>query len=72
MPPVLWLVGSLIAYAAVLLTGPFEVYRLSMLSVWFLAGFAAQLLFGVMSHLLPTMMGPGPIAAAGLQVEGGH
>ncbi len=63
----LWLIGSLIAYAALLLTGPFEAYRLSVLSVWFLAGFAAQLLFGVMSHLLPTMMGPGPIAAAGLQ-----
>ncbi|MFZ2510931.1 MAG: cupredoxin domain-containing protein, partial [Gordonia sp. (in: high G+C Gram-positive bacteria)] len=63
----LWLLGSLVAYAALLLTGPFEAYRLSILSVWFLAGFAAQLLFGVMSHLLPTMMGGGAVTAAGLQ-----
>lgn len=61
----LWLFGSLIAYAVILLTGPFDAARVTLLSVWFLAGFAAQLLFGVMSHLLPTMMGPGPVAAAG-------
>lgn len=63
----LWLIGSLVAYAVLLLTGPFEAQRLSILSVWFLAGFAAQLLFGVMSHLLPTMMGGGPVTTAGLQ-----
>ncbi|GAA3949637.1 multicopper oxidase domain-containing protein [Gordonia caeni] len=62
----LWLLGSLAAYATVLLTGPFQTERISLLTVWFLAGFAAQLLFGVMSHLLPTMMGGGPVTAAGL------
>ena len=62
----LWLLGSLAAYATVLLTGPFQTDRISLLTVWFLAGFAAQLLFGVMSHLLPTMMGGGPVTAAGL------
>ncbi|WP_308221332.1 multicopper oxidase domain-containing protein [Gordonia alkaliphila] len=61
----LWLLGSLVAYLVVLLTGPFEVTRLSLLSMWFLAGFAGQLLLGVMSHLLPTLMGGGPVTAAG-------
>lgn len=61
----LWLFGSLIAYATTLITGPFVTSRITLLTVWFLAGFAGQLLFGVMSHLIPTMMGPGPVAAAG-------
>lgn len=54
----LWLIGSLGGYAVMLLTGPFVADRVTVLTVWFLAGFAGQLLFGVMSHLLPTMMGP--------------
>ncbi|MFC0315627.1 multicopper oxidase domain-containing protein [Gordonia phosphorivorans] len=64
----LWLLGSLVAYLVVLLTGPFDAARLSLLTVWFLAGFAGQLLLGVMSHLLPTLMGGGPVTAAGLAV----
>ncbi len=64
----LWLFGSLIAYAVMLVTGPFDTARVTLLTVWFLAGFAAQLLFGVMSHLLPTMMGGGPVTKAGLAV----
>lgn len=64
----LWLFGSLIAYAVMLVTGPFDATRVTLLTVWFLAGFAAQLLLGVMSHLLPTMMGGGPVTKAGLAV----
>ncbi len=64
----LWLFGSLMAYAVVLVTGPFDAARITLLTVWFLAGFAGQLLLGVMSHLLPTMMGGGPVTAAGKKV----
>lgn len=64
----LWLIGSLTAYAVILLTGPFDASRISLLTVWFLAGFAGQLLLGVMSHLLPTMMGGGEVTVAGKRV----
>ncbi len=60
-----WLIGSLAGYGVILLTGPFEASRITLLTVWFLAGFAGQLLLGVMSHLLPVMMGGGPVTAAG-------
>lgn len=63
-----WLLGSLVAYAVVLLTGPFDASRITLLTVWFLAGFAGQLLLGVMSHLLPTMMGGGEVTVAGKRV----
>ncbi|WP_035720032.1 multicopper oxidase domain-containing protein [Gordonia shandongensis] len=61
----MWLIGTLVWYAVVLVSGPFVQDRLSLLTIGFLAGFAAQLLFGVMSHLLPTMMGGGEVTAAG-------
>ncbi len=60
----LWLFAALTAYALTLVSGPFQTERITLLTPWFLAGFAAQLLFGVMSHLLPTMMGGGPVTAA--------
>ncbi len=56
----LWLLGSLAVLAIVLATGPMVPDRATLMTVPFLAGFAAQLLFGVMSHLLPTLMGGGP------------
>ncbi|MDG3012651.1 multicopper oxidase domain-containing protein [Rhodococcus sp. D2-41] len=63
----LWLIGSLIALAVVLIDGPMEADRATLMTVPFLAGFAAQLLFGVMSHLLPTMMSDNPaVRAAGV------
>ncbi|NLU63483.1 multicopper oxidase domain-containing protein [Rhodococcus sp. HNM0563] len=63
----LWLLGSLAALAIVLATGPMDPDRATLMTVPFLAGFAAQLLFGVMSHLLPTLMGGGPaVVGAGV------
>ncbi|MEE2031949.1 multicopper oxidase domain-containing protein [Rhodococcus chondri] len=63
----LWLVGSLATLAVILATGPMDPERATLMTVPFLAGFAAQLLFGVMSHLLPTMMGGGPaVVGAGV------
>ncbi len=56
----LWLIGSLATLTVVLATGPMTPDRATLMTIPFLAGFAAQLLFGVMSHLLPTMMGGGP------------
>lgn len=60
----LWLLGSLAALTVVLATGPLTEDRATLMTIPFLAGFAAQLLFGVMSHLLPTMMGGGPAVVA--------
>lgn len=57
-----WLVGSLVALAAVILTGPLEPQRLQLLTVPFVAGFMAQVLLGAMSFLMPTVMGGGPSA----------
>ena len=64
----LWLIGSLVAYGVILLTGPFETSRITLITVWFLAGFAGQLLFGVMSHLMPVMLGGGPVTKTGKQI----
>lgn len=64
---ILWLLGSLAVLAIVLATGPMDPDRATLMTVPFLAGFAAQLLFGVMSHLLPTLMGGGPaVVSAGV------
>ncbi|WP_137724223.1 multicopper oxidase domain-containing protein [Prescottella subtropica] len=60
----LWLLGSLAALTVVLGSGPLTPDRATLMTIPFLAGFAAQLLFGVMSHLLPTMMGGGPAVVA--------
>ncbi|MBH0123016.1 multicopper oxidase domain-containing protein, partial [Rhodococcus sp. CX] len=63
----LWLLGSLLSLTIVLATGPMTPDRATLMTVPFLAGFAAQLLFGVMSHLLPTLMGGGPaVVGAGV------
>ncbi|MFD6856670.1 multicopper oxidase domain-containing protein [Rhodococcus sp. NPDC060090] len=61
----LWLLGSLASLAIVLATGPMDPDGATLMTVPFLAGFAAQLLFGVMSHLLPTLMGGGPAVVGG-------
>lgn len=49
----LWLLGSLAVLAIVLATGPMVPDRATLMTVPFLAGFAAQLLFGVMSICCP-------------------
>ena len=59
----LWLLGSLAALTVVLATGPMTPDRATLMTIPFLAGFAAQLLFGVMNQILPGTMG-GPSAAA--------
>ncbi|WKD60194.1 Copper-containing nitrite reductase precursor [Corynebacterium ciconiae DSM 44920] len=59
----LWLIGSLAAMSASLLGG--TIPELPVLPL--LVGFAAQLLIGTLSHLLPSMLGGGPAAVrAGL------
>ncbi|WP_328825421.1 multicopper oxidase domain-containing protein [Tomitella gaofuii] len=55
----LWLGGSLIALAVIIATGPLAPARLAPLTIPLVAGFAAQLLLGVMSRLLPSLMGSG-------------
>lgn len=57
----LWFVGCQVALLARLLGARDLVAAdLQALSVPFLAGFGAQLLFGAMSYLMPTVMGGGP------------
>ncbi|WP_024793774.1 multicopper oxidase domain-containing protein [Tomitella biformata] len=53
----LWLLGSLTALTTVLATGPLLPERLAPLTVPFIVGFAAQLLLGIMTQLLPNLMG---------------
>lgn len=58
----IWLLASMLWYAAGLLAGAPEVPSLALLM-----GFAAQVLIGTMSYLIPTTMGGGPAAVrAGL------
>ncbi|QDQ99139.1 copper oxidase [Tomitella fengzijianii] len=57
----LWLCGSLIALAVIVATGPLDPDRLAPLTIPMVAGFAAQLLLGVMSRLLPSLMGSGGV-----------
>jgi nitrite reductase (NO-forming) len=66
-----WLAGSLVGLAAVLLSGPLDPERLEALTVPFAAGFAAQVLLGVMAYLMPTIMGGGPatVKAAGAEMS---
>ncbi len=59
----LWLCGGLIALVVILSTGPLEPERLTPLTVPMIAGFAAQLLLGVMSRLLPSLMGSGGVVS---------
>lgn len=65
---VLWLVGTVIHYAVRVIGAGGHVHLVGLPTMPLLMGFAAQLLFGVMSHLLPTTMGGGPAAKrAGLK-----
>lgn len=64
---VLWLVGTVTVHAVRIIAAGPGVADLAWPTVALLVGFAAQLLLGVMSNLLPTTMGGGPAAVrAGL------
>ncbi|KRF09208.1 copper oxidase [Arthrobacter sp. Soil782] len=58
----LWLTGSLLGLFLLIVTGPADPERLHLLTVPVVAGFAAQVLLGAMSFLMPTVMGGGPVA----------
>ncbi len=65
---VLWLVGTVIYYAVQVIIVGEQLHLVSLPTMPLLMGFAAQLLIGVMSYLLPTTMGGGPAAKrAGLR-----
>lgn len=66
---VLWLVGTLAYHAVRVLVAGSELYSVAFPTVALLVGFAAQLLIGVMSHLLPTTMGGGPAAVRAGKLE---
>lgn len=63
---VLWLVGSLVAFGAVVAAAPgwdVAADRVRGLVAPFAVGFAAQVLLGALSHLLPVVLGGGPATA---------
>ncbi len=61
-----WLLGALIGLAVILASGVESAGRFPALTVPLLVGFGAQLLFGVMTYLLPALMGGGgPVSRAG-------
>ncbi|MFJ9907673.1 hypothetical protein ACIRVK_33125 [Streptomyces sp. NPDC101152] len=64
-----WLVAGVIAYAAILATGPLAEAPDgigSLVLVW-LAGFVAQVLIGALTYLLPIVLGTGPKERAELR-----
>lgn len=64
---VVWLVGTLTFFAVRILLNDAPAHEAALPTTALLVGFAAQLLVGVMSYLLPTTMGGGPAAVrAGL------
>jgi len=61
-----WLVGSLLAFGAVVVAAPgwdVAADRVRGLVAPFAVGFAAQVLLGALSHLLPVVLGGGPAVA---------
>lgn len=65
---VLWLVGTLSFYGVRIQLSDAPAHDVPLPTTALLVGFAAQLLIGVMSYLLPTTMGGGPSAVrAGLR-----
>ena len=70
MAAVIWLVGSLLGLVAVLLSSPtwaLVTDRLGLLVTPLAAGFAAQVLLGAMSFLVPVVLGGGPAIVRGTQ-----
>jgi nitrite reductase (NO-forming) len=63
---VAWLVGSLLAFGVVVVAAPdwdVAALRVRGLVAPFAVGFAAQVLLGALSHLLPVVLGGGPAVA---------
>lgn len=63
---VAWLVGSLVAFGVVVVAAPgwdVAALRVHGLVAPFAVGFAAQVLLGALSHLLPVVLGGGPAVA---------
>jgi len=68
MAAVIWLIGSLVGLVTVLATGPtwaLVTDRLGLLITPLAAGFAAQLLLGALSYLVPVVLGGGPTILRG-------
>jgi nitrite reductase (NO-forming) len=72
MAAVVWLVGSLLGLVAVLVASPTwerVTERLGLLVIPLAAGFAAQVLLGAMSYLVPVVLGGGPAVVRGTQAR---
>ena len=68
MAAVIWLIGSLVGLVTVLATSPtwaLVTDRLGLLITPLAAGFAAQLLLGALSYLVPVVLGGGPTILRG-------
>jgi nitrite reductase (NO-forming) len=68
----LWLIGSLLGLVAVLVISPTWLLvtdRLGLLVIPLAAGFAAQVLLGAMSFLVPVVLGGGPTILRGSQAR---
>jgi nitrite reductase (NO-forming) len=72
MAAVIWLVGSLLGMVAVLVASPtwqLVTDRLGLLLIPLAAGFAAQVLLGALSFLVPVVLGGGPMILRGTQAR---
>ena len=72
MAAVVWLIGSLLGLVIVLVTSPtwaLVTDRLGLLIVPMAAGFAAQVLLGALSYLVPVVLGGGPTIVRGTQAR---
>jgi nitrite reductase (NO-forming) len=72
MASVVWLIGSLLGLVVVLAGSPTWLLvtdRLGLLVVPLAAGFAAQILLGAMSFLVPVVLGGGPTILRGTQAR---
>lgn len=70
MAAVIWLIGTLVGLVAILAVSPtwaLVTSRLGLLIVPLAAGFAAQILLGAMSFLVPVVLGGGPNILRGTQ-----
>jgi len=72
MAAVVWLVGSLFGLVAVLVASPtWELVtdRLGLLVIPLAAGFAAQVLLGALTYLVPVVLGGGPAIVRGTRAR---
>ena len=72
MAAVVWLIGSLLGLVTVLVTSPtwsVVADSLGLLITPLAAGFAAQVLLGALSYLVPVVLGGGPLIVRGTQAR---